>query len=148
MKKIVSTMILLVTCLAFSQPVEIILIRHAEKPVDPTDNHLSPQGLERAKALPVLFTHNTEFTTNGRPAALFAAKPEKNGSRRAVETLKPTAKKLHKTLQTPFISQDVHKLLHEEGLSHVTEQSEEGSEQPEAGDKPAQAREQEACPPP
>lgn len=45
-------------------------------------------------------------------------------------------------------SQSVHKILHEEGLSAGTEQSEEGSEHPEAGDEPAQAREQEACPPP
>ncbi len=35
-------------------------------------------------------------------------------------------------------SQDVHKLLHEEGLSTDTEQSEEGSEPPQAGDAPAQ----------
>lgn len=45
-------------------------------------------------------------------------------------------------------SQDVHKLLHQEGFSTDQEQSEEGSEHTAAGDEPAQAREPEACPPP
>jgi ribosome-binding factor A len=45
-------------------------------------------------------------------------------------------------------SQSVHKLLQDEGLSAGEEKSEEGSEHPEAGDEPAQEREQEACPPP
>ena len=39
--------------------------------------------------------------------------------------MKPTAKKLHKTLQTPFISQDVHKLaraiLHKHAYKGKTE---------------------------
>ncbi len=45
-------------------------------------------------------------------------------------------------------SQVVRKLLEEEGLAPGSPVSEEGSEQPQAGDEPAQAREQEACPPP
>lgn len=45
-------------------------------------------------------------------------------------------------------SQEVRKLLKEEGLAPGSENSEEGSAIPEAGDDPAQAREQEACPPP
>ena len=45
-------------------------------------------------------------------------------------------------------SQAVRKLLQEEGVTPGTTVSEEGSEQPQAGDEPAQAREQEACPPP
>ena len=111
MKKLLLLALFLLPASAlFSQPAEIILIRHAEKPVDPNDIHLSARGLERAKALPVLFTHATEFTTNGRPVALFAARPEQHRSRRAVETLIPTARKLHKSLHIPFITTDVHKL--------------------------------------
>src|SRR3954463_4435619 len=110
MKTTLVLIFLLAAGLAFSQPTEIILIRHAEKPADQNDIHLSPQGQERAEALPALFTQDTEFTTNGRPVALFAAKPEKHKSRRAVETLQPTAKALHKAFQIPYIAQDVHKL--------------------------------------
>lgn len=110
MKNFVITMLLLTAGVAFSQPAEIILIRHAEKPTNQNDVHLSSQGQERAKALPVLFTHATEFTTNGRPIALFAARPELRSSRRAVETLRPTAGRLHRLLQAPYIAQDVHRL--------------------------------------
>ena len=45
-------------------------------------------------------------------------------------------------------SQHVTELLQKEGLAAAGEKSEEGSEHTEAGDEPAQAREQEACPPP
>ena len=33
-------------------PAEVIVIRHAEKPRDKDDNHLSPAGRERAGRLP------------------------------------------------------------------------------------------------
>lgn len=95
---------------AFSRPAEIILIRHAEKPTNPNDNHLSAKGKERAAALPRLFTPATEFTTNGRPFALFAARPAPGQSRRALETLQPTARRLHKPLQVPYFAQDVQRL--------------------------------------
>lgn len=45
-------------------------------------------------------------------------------------------------------SQMVKQLLQEEGLASGTAESEEGSDFTQAGDEPAQAREQEACPPP
>lgn len=124
MKKLWCAIYLVAASVAFSQPAEIILIRHAEKPVDPNDNHLSAMGQERAKALPILFTHQTEFTTNGRPVAFFAARPERHMSMRAVETLRPTARRLQRTLQAPYIAQDVHKLakaiLHRRGYKGKT----------------------------
>src|SRR5690242_11533265 len=36
---------------AVSGPAQIVLIRHAEKPADPTNPHLSPAGVNRAERL-------------------------------------------------------------------------------------------------
>lgn len=107
MKKVVFAILFLATCVGFSQPAQVILIRHAEKPDDDDNIHLSAQGRLRARALPSLFTHATEFTTHGRPVALFAARPELRKSRRAMETLKPTAQRLHRVLQTPYYASNV-----------------------------------------
>jgi hypothetical protein len=66
-------------------PATILLIRHGEKPE--TGIHLSPAGVERAKAIPQLFggaaPHNLP-----KPDFLFATKAGKN-SDREVDTLLP-----------------------------------------------------------
>src|SRR5947207_1437256 len=81
-----------------ARPAEIILLRHAEKPPDESNVHLSATGKERAHALVQLFTNTPALTTNGLSVALFAARPLSRGhSKRPVETLEPLAKylKLH-----------------------------------------------------
>jgi len=78
-------------------PATILLIRHGEKPE--TGIHLSPAGVERAKAIPQLFggpaapaPHNLP-----KPDFLFATKAGKN-SDREVDSLLP----LSETLKMPI----------------------------------------------
>src|SRR3989454_4116142 len=71
-----------------AQPAEIILLRHAEKPPDESNVHLSTTGKERARALVQFFTNTPALTPNGLPVALFAARPlSRSHSRRPAETL-------------------------------------------------------------
>jgi hypothetical protein len=71
-------------------PAVIFLMRHAEKPIgEGKDPNLSPQGFQRAQALPSLFVHGPL----PRPDAIFATAPSK-GSNRPAETIAPLAKAL------------------------------------------------------
>jgi hypothetical protein len=74
------------------RPKTILVIRHAEKPARGLD--LSPQGFERAEALPALFQKSDSrpepFPT---PDFIFAAESS-DESKRPVETVQPLAKKL------------------------------------------------------
>jgi hypothetical protein len=79
------------------------LIRHAEKPRDESNVHLSATGRERARALVKLFTTTPALTTNGPPVALFAARQvSRSKSQRPQETLKPLAKHLNLHVLTPY----------------------------------------------
>ena len=64
----------------------ILLMRHAEKPADPADIHLSPAGAERAEDLAGYIPQ-----TFGKPDFLFAAANSKH-SDRPLETIEPLAK--------------------------------------------------------
>lgn len=110
MKKLVFAILTLATCLAFSQPAQIILIRHAEEPANENGIHLSAQGQRRARALPALFARGSEFSAYGRPVALFATRPERRKSRRSLETLRPTALRVQRTVQIPYFASDVSRL--------------------------------------
>jgi hypothetical protein len=88
---------------AFGQPAHIILLRHAEKPDNPADVHLSPQGQERARALVSLFGSNSPLTSNAPVAALYATRVTRHDhSQRTGETLAPLAKELGLSVQTPY----------------------------------------------
>ncbi len=88
---------------ATAQPARIILLRHAEKPADETEIHLSERGQERARALTAWATNSPAWGTNDRPAAVFACKPTlKAPSQRAIETITPFATRLQLPVQTPF----------------------------------------------
>lgn len=65
---------------------DFILIRHADKPDDPSNPDLSPAGFARAQELPAWF--QKEFGKN--PDFLFAA-ADSNASNRPSETLGPTS---------------------------------------------------------
>jgi broad specificity phosphatase PhoE len=70
-------------------PKTVYIIRHAEKPEDPHDPNLSPQGVERAQALAT----NCEKLF-GELDRLFAAETSA-GSVRSVETINPLAQTIH-----------------------------------------------------
>jgi len=77
-----------------AQPREILIIRHAEKPVGPIDPNLTQRGYQRAAALVRLFP-----TSFDPPDYLFASKISKH-SNRCVETLTPLASALHMRLNS------------------------------------------------
>jgi hypothetical protein len=76
-------------------PRQVLIIRHAEKPDDDTDIHLTSRGAARAAALPSLFVIPPAFPTKPAPFAapelIFAARQSKL-SNRSVETVTPRAK--------------------------------------------------------
>ena len=87
----------------FGQPTQIILLRHAEKPDDPTAAHLSARGEERARALALLLGKNSSLTSNAPIAALYATSVTKHDhSHRPGETLAPLARELGLPVQTPY----------------------------------------------
>ncbi len=93
--------------LAAARPAQVVLLRHAEKPADESNLHLSPRGEQRAKALPTLFTRDPALTNHGAPVALFAARPTRKGhSARPGETLAPLSRALRVPIQTPFPAKD------------------------------------------
>jgi hypothetical protein len=86
-----------------ARPARIILLRHAEKPPDKSNVHLSERGELRARALVAHLTTNPAFVTNCLPAALFAPEVKRRGhSRRPYETLEPLAQHLKLSVQTPY----------------------------------------------
>jgi phosphohistidine phosphatase SixA len=90
----------------FAQPARIILIRHAEKPANDDEPHLSEAGRERARRLIDWVKQDPLWGTN-QPAALYAAQPKKwNSSVRSQETLEPLARHLRLEIQTPYIATD------------------------------------------
>jgi hypothetical protein len=78
-------------------PRHLLLIRHAEKPDDDRDIHLTSRGAARAAALPSLFLIPPTFPTKPAPFPtpdyLFATK-ESHKSNRPVETVTPLARAL------------------------------------------------------
>ena len=86
-----------------ARPARVILLRHAEKPQNPADTHLSDQGRLRAEALAFCLTTNTVLLADGLPVALFATKfAHSSDSQRPFETLQPLATKLNLAIQTPY----------------------------------------------
>ncbi len=93
--------------MALARPARLILLRHAEKPLNESDPHLSEQGKARAQALVPLLTTNLFIVTNGQPVALFAPQFTPHGhGRRPYETLEPLAEHLNLLIQRPFGSKD------------------------------------------
>jgi len=75
------------------RPAQIILIRHAEKPADKSNPHLSPAGERRAGWLVSFITKDSAMTRLGLPVAIFATRTtsDDNGQR-TQETVAPLAK--------------------------------------------------------
>jgi hypothetical protein len=93
----------LIACTGLARPARVILLRHAEKPADESDVHLSERGMTRARALPAFLATEAVLGTNGQPAALFAPKVTRRGhASRPYETLEPLADRLKLSVQTPY----------------------------------------------
>lgn len=89
-----------------AKPAQIILLRHAEKPSAKSEE-LSEIGYRRAEALPGVFQSRAELQKFGNPVALFAAGYDPgNSSKRAIQTMTPTARALGLSLQTDFFKGD------------------------------------------
>jgi hypothetical protein len=96
---------------AVPRPAQIILIRHAEKPRDPDNPHLSEAGARRAEQLVSFVTTNPGMKTFGLPVAVFATKTTKDGNgQRTQETLAPLARALRLRVQAPFTGKDYESL--------------------------------------
>ena len=92
---------------AVPPPAYIIVIRHAEKPANPDDPHLSPAGVKRAKQLVSFITNDPAMVKLGVPVAVFATKTTKdNDGQRSQETVAPLARALKLAVQTPYIAKD------------------------------------------
>jgi hypothetical protein len=92
---------------AGAQPARLIIIRHAEKPEDDQNPHLSEAGQDRAGRLVKWLTAGKVLGTNGPPAALYAPKPtHQRESLRCEETLEPTAQALGLQVRAPYKAAD------------------------------------------
>jgi hypothetical protein len=89
------------------RPAQIILIRHADKPADPKDPHLSQAGVQRAERLVSFITTDPAMTRFGLPVAVFATRTTKDSNgQRTQETVAPLARALKLPVQTPFLGKD------------------------------------------
>lgn len=89
------------------RPAQIILIRHAEKPADPADPHLSRAGVKRAERLVSFIMTDPAMTRLGLPVAVFATQTTKHDNgQRTQETVAPLARALKLLVQTPYPGRD------------------------------------------
>ena len=90
-----------------ARPAQIILFRHAEKPDDPGNPHLSPAGVRRAERLVSFMTTNRVVTRFGPPVALFATHQTRHDNGvRTQETDAPLGRALNLPVQTPYLASD------------------------------------------
>ncbi|WP_226987426.1 hypothetical protein [Parachlamydia acanthamoebae] len=82
-------------------PNKVLLMRHAEKPLEGICLNL--KGLERAAALIPYFQGRSEIQQYGTPVVIFALKPgPENGSVRSIQTVAPLAHAMGIQLNTDF----------------------------------------------
>lgn len=99
-------LILLISHITFARPAQILIVRHAEKPLTADEGiHLSDRGQARAKALADFFIQHPEMNDNGTPVAIFAAQAKRiDGSVRPFETCLPLSQKIGIGVNTYFKS--------------------------------------------
>ena len=89
-----------------ADPLQVLLIRHGEKPEGKRDPHLTTAGRERATRWAEILG-----TCDPRPELLLATKPSLEHPRvRPIETLQPLADRLKLKIETPHLS-DAHDAL-------------------------------------
>jgi hypothetical protein len=90
----------------FTGAFNVSFIRHAEKPIDPTNVHLNREGRARADALMSLFCGKAVGCRFDVPMLLFARKAERpRFVEREVETLTPLARKLNLSIEEVGINE-------------------------------------------
>lgn len=121
------TLILLISTIlgVRAQPARIIMFRHAEKPEDLNDHHLSPEGRQHALKLAEWLAQGAVLGTNGPVAVLYSAKPTSKGhSIRCQETLEPLSRKISLPISTPYPALDyaalAKEILHDPALKGKT----------------------------
>ena len=94
-----------------TRPAQIILFRHAEKPADKANPHLSPEGVRRARKLVGFLGTDPVVHKYGKPVAIFATQTTRDGDgQRTQETVAPAAAALKLRVQTPFVGKDYKQL--------------------------------------
>jgi hypothetical protein len=87
-----------------SRPSQIILVRHADKPLDSADPNLSPDGIARAKRLATFLSTDPSMIKYGSPVAIFATQTTKHDDGvRTQETMAPLSRALGVQVQTPYL---------------------------------------------
>ena len=87
-------------------PSQIIIIRHAEKPEQKSED-LSEVGFRRAEALKKVFEVHPELAEKGRPDFLFAAKYiSGQSSKRSIQTITPLSVALNLQINTQYVTDD------------------------------------------
>jgi len=93
------------------RPAQIILLRHADKPADANNPHLSRAGVKRAEELVSFITADPLMTRFGLPVAVFATQTTKDDDgQRTQETVAPLAKALKLPVQTPYLGKNFARL--------------------------------------
>jgi hypothetical protein len=99
---------------AWAQPGQILIIRHAERPAMRGPFNLSLKGQERAMAYVPFFTHTPELVYCGLPVALFVNKIGPGDfSQSALETLTPLANHLRLLIDAHYDKRDYGDLAQE-----------------------------------
>ncbi|MGH7523263.1 MAG: hypothetical protein ACREK8_03065 [Gemmatimonadales bacterium] len=90
-----------------ARPAQVILIRHAEKPDDPRNPHLSPAGVKRAERLVGFIANDPLMKRFGPPVAIYATHMTNDGDgQRTAETVAPLAKALRLKVLTPAVGKN------------------------------------------
>jgi hypothetical protein len=95
-------------------PRRVLIIRHAEKPPEQDNSvHLTPAGIERAKALHRLFeTTEKKSAPFPVPDFIFAAKNSKR-SQRSIETVTALSEKLRLSINSHYRNEEFGALVNE-----------------------------------
>ena len=97
---------------ALAQPAEVIIIRHAEKPLE--GNELTVQGRERAAALVPYFRETAALLEFNTPVAIYVPLPKnETSSIRSAQTVAPLAAALHLKLNSSFHKDEVIEMARE-----------------------------------
>jgi len=106
-------LILIFASRAFSEPAQVIIIRHGEKP-DPEGTELSLKGRERAAALVPYFVSEPDVLEFGTPIAIYAqAQKHEDSSKRSIQTVTPLADALHLKINHSFERDDFKDMVKE-----------------------------------
>jgi hypothetical protein len=115
MKALLAVLLIATGCSTAADPVKqtrpktILVIRHAEKPDDKNDIHLSAEGKKRADALPGLFNKTASRPDPFPTPDFIIAAMESKHSNRSIETVTPLSKELKQKVIAEFLDEEFDK---------------------------------------